>query len=205
MKKVNLTVNKAIYVEFSLLEISKVLMYDWHYNYFKKKFDCTLLFTDTDSLIYEIRGVDDIYDKIYEGKDLFHFRSYPKDSKYYDPTNKKIVGKLKNEANGKIIEEVIGLKSKMYSLTIVDDGNKIKAKEVNRGLVKHSEFRDVLFNRLVMRHNMKRIQSKKHKLGTYDISKISSSCFDDKRYIMDDGITCHSYYHKDIVNKEIKE
>ena len=83
-------------------------MYDWNYNYFKKKFDCTLLFTDTDSLTYEIRGVDAIYEKIYEDKDLFDFSSYPKKPKYYESTNKKVIGKMKDEANGKIIEELLG-------------------------------------------------------------------------------------------------
>ena len=63
-----LLLNKPIYVGFCLLDLSKLLMYDWHYNYFVKKFDCNLLFTDTDSLVYEIRGVDDVYEKVHEDK-----------------------------------------------------------------------------------------------------------------------------------------
>ena len=64
MKKLVLTLNKPIYVGFTVLELSKVLMYDWHYNYFKKNFDCKLLFTDADSLTYEIKSDEDIYEKI---------------------------------------------------------------------------------------------------------------------------------------------
>ena len=60
-------------------------------------------------------------------------------------------------------------------------------------------FKDVLFNKKVIRHKMKRIQSKKHKLGTYEIDKISLSCFDDKRYVLDDGIFTLSYFHKNSV------
>ena len=66
-----------------------------------------------------------------------------------------------------------------------------KSKEINRGVVKntrHKEFVDVLFNKKMMRHRMKRIQSRLHKIGTYDVCKTSLSFFDDKRYILDDGI-----------------
>ena len=85
----------------------------------------------------------------------------------------------------------------MYSLISVDDEEKIRAKGVNKKL-KHSEFVDVLFNKKVIRHNMKRIQSKLHRLGTYDVFKISLSCFDDKRYVLDDGVNTLAYFHKDI-------
>ena len=69
------------------------------------------------------------------------------------------------------------------------------------------KFKDVLFNKKIIRHKMKRIQSKKHKLGTYKIDKISLSCFDDKRYVLDDGIYALVYFHKDSVAsyKEIKK
>ena len=58
-------------------------MYDWHYNYFRKKFNVKLLFTDTDSLVYEIKGLDNVYEKIYEDKELFDLSNYSKDSRYY--------------------------------------------------------------------------------------------------------------------------
>ena len=88
-KKQILRLNKPIYVGFCVLELSKLLMYDWYYNYFVKKFDCSLLFTDTDNLVYEIRGVDDVYEKMHEDIDLFDFSDYSKDSIFYDNTNKK--------------------------------------------------------------------------------------------------------------------
>ena len=61
-----------------------------------------------------------------------------------------------------------------------------------------NEFKDTLFNKKIMRHKMKRIQSKKHKLGTYEINNISLSYFDDKRYVQDDSINRLAYFHKDI-------
>ena len=172
-------------------------MYDFHYRYFKNKYDARLFFTDTDSLVYGIKEVDDIYEKIYSDKDFIDFSDYLKNSKIYDVTNKKVIGKMKDELSGKVISELIGLKSKMYSLISVDDEEKIRAKGIKKRL-QHSEFVDVLFNKRIIRHNMKRIQSKLHKLGTYDVFKISLFCFDDKRYVLDDGINTLAYFHKDI-------
>ena len=74
-----------------------------------------------------------------------------------------------------------------------------KAKGVNKK-IKHQEFVDALFNKKVIRQNMKRIQSKLHEIGTYDVFKISLSCFDDKRYVLDDGVNTLAYFHKDIKN-----
>ena len=72
-------------------------------------------------------------------------------------------------------------------------------------VTRFDKFKDVLFNEKAIRHKMKRIQSKKHKLGTYEIDKISLSCFDDKRYVLDDGIYTLTYFHEDSVTscKEI--
>ena len=193
-----LLLNKPIYIGFSVLELSKLLMYDWHYNYFVKKFNCNLLFTDTDSLVYEIKGVDDICEKIYEDKDLFDFSDYSKESEFYDNKNKRVIGKMKDEMGGKIVSELMGLKSKMYSLIKVDDEEKIRKNGVNKKL-KYNQVSDVLFNKKIIRHTMKRIQAKKHRLGTYDVCKMSLSYFDDKRYILDDGIKSLACGHKDIV------
>ena len=94
--KLALLLNKLIYVGFSILELSKMIMYDWHYNYFVKKFDCSLLFSDTDSLVYEIKGVDSVYDEVFRDKKLFDFSGYDKGSTYYDYANKKVIGKMKD-------------------------------------------------------------------------------------------------------------
>ena len=73
----------------------------------------------------------------------------------------------------------------------------IKQKGINKNF-RQKQYVDVLFNKKVARHNMKRIQSKLHEIGTYDFLKISLRCFDDKRYILDDGIYTLAYFHKDI-------
>ena len=197
--KLAVTLNKPIYVGFCFLELSKLFMYEWHYNYFKVNYDANLLFTDTESLVYEVKGVDNVYEKDYGDRDLFDFSNYLKESRFYDGSNKKVIGKMKDEMGGKVISKFVGLRSKMYSLITLDEKEKIRAKGLSKKLgLRYSEFYDVLFSKKIVRHNMKRIQAKKHKSGTYDICKISLSCFDDKRYLLDDGINSLAYFHKDI-------
>ena len=88
-------------------------MYKFHYDYVLKTFNSSkLLFTDTDSLVYEINGRN-VYELCFKNRELFDFSGYPKDSVYYDISNKKVLGKMKNELNGTKISEFIGLKSKM--------------------------------------------------------------------------------------------
>ena len=106
--------------------------------------------------------------------------------------HERFVWKMKDELSGVKIKEFVGLKSKMYSLIADNDKEVNKAKEVN--LV----YADVLFNKRVVRYKMKRIQSNLHQVGTYDLNKISLSCFNDKRYVLDDGINTLAYFHKDI-------
>ena len=89
-------------------------MYDFHYNFIKKNSSVKLLFTDTDSLTYKIKS-ENVYEEFYKWKDLFDFSNYSKDSRFYDDTNKNVIGKMKDEYSGAIIDQFIGLKSKMYS------------------------------------------------------------------------------------------
>ena len=197
-KKKVLTLNKPIYVGFCVLELSKLLMYQFQYCYTLKTFnDVKLLFTDTDSLVYEVID-DNVYEQCFKEKKLFDFSGYPKDSVYFDDNNKKVLIKMKDEFNGVKVDEFVGLKCKMYSLLACNDKEVNKAKVVNLKL-KLKEYFDVLFNKRVVRHKMKKILSEKHSVGTYYLNKIRLSYFDDKRYILDDGINTLAYVHKNIV------
>ena len=114
--KETLTMHRPAYVGMCILDSSKTLMYDVHYNYIKSRYNNKgkLLFTDTDSLCYEIE-TRDVYKKLWEDKQLFDNSDYPKDSLYFSVENKKVIGKFKDEAAGMPIVEFIGLGSKMYS------------------------------------------------------------------------------------------
>ena len=156
-----LILNKPVYVDFTILDLSKWNMYDFHYNFIKKNFDAKSLFTDTDSLTYKIESKN-VYEEFLKWKDLFDFCNFPKDSKIFDETNKKVIGKMKEEFGGVIVIEFVGLKSKIHSM------KKIRGKEFNtaKGLSIATEidkFKDVLFNEKIIKHKMKRIQNKKHK------------------------------------------
>ena len=140
-----LNLSKPIYVGFCSLELSKLLMYQFHYHYVLKTFDnVKLFFTDKDYLVYEIKGCN-VYEQCFKDKELFDLSGYSKHSVYFDDSNKKKLGKMKDEFNGNKIDEFIGLKSKMYSL-ISNDWEINKAKGVNL-MLKHKEYVNVLFNK----------------------------------------------------------
>ena len=109
--KETLTLNKPAYVGMVILDLSKTLMYDFHYNYIKNKYGnkAKLLFTDADSLTYEIES-EDVYQDFWNDKNKFDNSDDPESSPFFDKTNKKIIGKFKDEAAGVPICEFIGLR-----------------------------------------------------------------------------------------------
>ena len=109
--KETLTLNRPAYVGMCILDPSKTLMYDFHYNYIKTKYGdkAKLLFTDTDSLTYEIES-EDVYQDFWKNKDMFDNSDYPESSPYYYNKNKKVIGKFKDEAAGVPICEFVGLR-----------------------------------------------------------------------------------------------
>ena len=114
--KEKLTLNRPAYVGMCILDLSKTLMYDFHYHFIKQKYGdrANLLFTDTDSLTCEIE-TDDVYADFWSDKDKFDNSDYANESPFHDQSNKKVIGKFKDEAAGIPITEFIGLRSKMYS------------------------------------------------------------------------------------------
>ena len=203
--KETLTLNRPAYVGMCILDLSKTLMYYFHYEYIKKKYGdkAKLLFTDTDSLTYEIQA-EDVYQDFWNDRHLFDNSDYPESSPYFDKTNKKIIGKFKDEAAGVPITEFIGLRSKMYSYVKENQKGGKTAKGIKKSVikndVKHEDYKRVLLNEEQIYHKMKTIRSQRHQLGSYEINKVSLSCFDDKRYLLADGISSLAYGHYLIKN-----
>ena len=171
-------------------------MYKFHYNFMKINVTIFKLFySDTDSFIYEIDEY--FYEIMHKKKEIFDLSNQPKDSKYYCNDNKKVPGKMKDEYGGKIICEITALQSKIYSIRDLKNNEKSILKGHN-SYISNNEYNDTLFNKKTLRHQMSRIRSKKHELVIYISNKISISCFDDKHYILSDGINTLPYGQKDI-------
>ena len=198
--KETLTLNRPAYVGMCILDLSKTLIYDFHYNYIKKKYgdEAKLLFTDTDSLTYEIEA-EDVYQDFWNDKEKFDNSDYPESSPYFNKTNKKVIGKMKDEAEGVPIFEFVGLRSKMYSYMKDNQTGGRTAKGIKKIVIKknitHENYKETLFNNKQMHHAMKTIRSNNHQLKSYELNKVSLSCFDDKRYIHNNGVTSYAYGH----------
>ena len=177
--KEKLVLDKPIYVGFCILDLSKWLMYDFHYGYMKKNYDknAQLLFTDTDSLCYEVE-TEDIYQDMYENRELFDLSDMKLDE-FKDGTNKKVIGKFKDETEGVPIREFIGLRSKMYSIELDNEEDKRTAKGIVKNVIKkelkHEIYKNVLETSGKMYSDMKVIKSEKHEIYTMKLHKVSLS------------------------------
>ena len=187
-----------------ILDLSKTLMYDFHYNYLKNKYQdsAKLLFTDTDSLAYEIKTDDFYADISNDVESRFDTSDYPKDhgSGIAVGVNKKVLGMFKDEAGGKQIDEFVGLRAKLYSYKMFTDGKENKkCKGVKRNVVQetitHDDYKKCLFTKTEQLRTMNVIRSHLHDIYTEEVNKVALSANDDKRIIMEDGIHTLAYGH----------
>ena len=193
MKKISLTFDKPVYLGMCILDLSKTLMYDFHYNYIKKKYGdkAKLLFTDTDSLMYEIQTEDFYKDISGDVKDRFDTSDYPPNHSSGIPTgsNKKVLGMFKDGAGGKIIDEFVGLRAKLYSYKMLEGKESKKCKGVKKSVVKesitHENYKNCLFTGKEQLRKMNVIRSHRHDIYTEEVNKIALSSSDDKRHILE--------------------
>ena len=203
LKKTSLTMNKPVYLGMCILDLSKTIMYDFHYQYIKPKYGtkAKLLFTDTDSLMYEIQTEDFYKDISGDVKDRFDTSDYPENHPSGIPTgiNKKVLGMFKDEAAGKIIKEFIGLRAKLYSF-IMEDGKENKRckgvkKQVVENSITHEDYKTCLRTGKEQLRKQNILRSYEHEVYTEEVNKIALSSIDDKRYILDDGIHTLAWGH----------
>ena len=211
MNRFTVNLTKPVYAGQAILDLSKLYMYQFHYDHLKKKYpNAKLLFTDTDSLCYHIH-TEDIYSDMKADGHMYDFSSYNERHICYSTKNKKVIGKWKDETDGLIIKEFIGLRPKLYSIKCCITYDPIKRKFINqrkkalKGVKKnasskihHTAYYKTLLKRTLKYANFHLIKSNNHCIQTVNVEKVALSAFDDKRYILQDGISTMAYGHSDI-------
>lgn len=195
MSKSLITLDKPVCVGMAILDISKLCMNRFHYNYIKPKYgvNCELLYTDTDSFIYSISNIDDLYEDMKTDIHMFDTSEYPENNVYKMPrVNKKVLGLMSDECAGQPISEFVGLRSKMYSVRVNNIDVIKKAKGVKNYVLKNTitfqDYLDCIRNNCKISREQNSIRSKLHKVFSISQNKIALSPFDDKRQIMENNI-----------------
>ena len=196
MKKTEVYFNKPIYVGQAILDLSKTLMFDFHYNYIQDMYNdrAELMFTDTDSLLYLIH-TDDFYKDIsLDIEDKFGTSDYPPnhESGILTGVNKKVIGMFKDEVAGQQITHFVGLRPKLYSFKVEGDKIVKKCKGIKNNVVKKGihfeDYVNCLFSGEKQMKSMTIIRSENHDIYSKEINKIALSGNDDKRQVMEDKI-----------------
>ena len=212
MKKTKVKMNKPIYLELSILEISKILMYEFWYDYMKPKYNdnVRLCYMDTDSFLMHIKTNDFYKDIANDVENRFDTSNYEANTPETTaepsslarrplPTgkNKKVIGLMKDELGGKIITEFVTLRPKTYSF-LTDDGKEDKKakgtkKCVIKKMIKFNDYKKCLLNGEIILKSQQSFASNKHDVYTEDVNKIALSNDDDKRIVLPDKISSYPY------------
>ena len=195
MRRNKVVMNKPVYLGLAILDLSKIEMYEFHYDYIKPKYGgaAKLMYTDTDSFVYHIK-TEDIYKDIAPDVDArFDTSNYLKVEDENDPKyrplevgkNKKVLRKVKDELGGKIMTEFIALRSKMYAYQTVDGKVDKKCKGTKKCVVKKritfEDYKKVYETGKIQYRTQQRFVSEKHRVYTQSVRKVALSADDDKR------------------------
>ena len=202
MKKTKVKMSNPIYLGLSILEISKILMYEFWYDYMKPKHgnDIKLCYIDTDSFIMNIKTNDFYEDIANDVKNRFDTSIYEVNRPLPMGRNKRVIGLMKDELGRKIITEFVTLRPKTYSF-LTDGGKEDKKtkgtkKCIIKNMIKFNDYKKCLLNDEVIFKSQQRFISKKHDVYTENINKIALSNNDDKRIVSSDKITSYPYGYK---------
>ena len=202
MNKTRVKMNKPIYLGLSILDISKILMYEFWYDYMKPKYgnDVELCYMDTDSFVMNIKTEDFYKDIANDVEKRFDTSNYEVDRPLPTGKNKKVIGLVKDELGGKIITEFVTLRPKSYTYLTDDSKEDKKAKEtkkcVIKRMIKFDDYKRCLLNGEVIVKSQQRFRSKGHDVYTENINKIALSNNDDKRIVSSNKITSYPYGYK---------
>ena len=202
MNRTKVKMNKPIYLGLSILDISKILMYEFWFDYMKPKYNdnVKLCYMDTDSFVINIKTNDFYKDIANDVEKRFDTSNYEVNRPLPMGKNKKVIGLMKDELRGKIITEFVTLRPKAYSYLTDDCKEDKKAKGtkkcVIKRMIKFNDYKNCLLKDEVLLKSQQRFISKKHAVYTENINKIALSNNDDKRIVSSDKITSYSYGYK---------
>ena len=199
MKKTKIKMNKPIYLGLSILEISKILMYEFWYDYMKPKYNdnVRLCYMNTDSFVMHIKTNDFYKDISHDVYNRFDTSNYGINGPLPIGKNKKVIGLMKNELGGEIIAEFIALKPKTYSYLVDNDKIDKKAKGTKKWainqMIKFDDYKNCLLNDKILLKSQQRFISTKHDVYNENVNKIALSNDDDKKIVSSNKITSYPY------------
>ena len=199
MREVKVKMNKPIYLWLSILDISKITMYEFWYDYVKIKYEDKgrLCYMDTDSFVVNIKTKDFYKDISQDVNKRFDTSNYTFDRPLPTGVNKKVIGLMKDELGGDIITEFVALRSEAYSYVTNNFIEMKKAKGTKKCVVnkmlRFEDYKKCLFDNGKVLKSQQRFKSENHEVYTENINKIALSCDDDKRIVTSDRITSYPY------------
>ena len=205
MGKIKVVMNKLVYLGQAILDLSKIIMYEFHYDYMKPKCgdDPTLCYMDTDSLVYHIKTKDFYADIVDDVSTRFDTSGYCKDRPLPIGLNKKVIGLMKDELGGAIMTELVALRPKLYSYRKLDGTEDKKCKGIKKCVVKETlSFEDYKNCLLANSGDVCRSQSmfrlSKHEVHTIEVNKVALNRDNDKQISKKDGISTLAQGHKSL-------
>ena len=205
MGKVKVVLNKPVYLGQAILDLSKIVMYEFHYDYMVPKYSLEklkLCYMDTDSLVYDIK-TEDFYEDIADDIPVrFDTSGYCPNRPLPAGLNKKVIGLMKDELGGKIMTEFVALRPKLYSYKVLDGSEDKKCKGIKKCVVKKTltfeDYKTCLFNDSTEYRSQLMFKSVKHEVHTIEVIKVALNPDDDKQISKKDGISTFAGGHKDL-------
>ena len=207
MGKIKLVMNKPVYLGKVIIDLSKIVMYEFHYDYMVPKYGLEklkLCYMDTDSLVYDIKTEDFYEDIANDVEARFDTSGYSKTDFKPLPIslNKKVIGLMKDELGGKIMTEFVALRPKLYSYKKIDGSEDKKCKGINKCILKRiltfEDYKTCLFSNSTEYRSQLIFRSSKHEIHTIKVNKVALNRDDDKRISKRDGISTFARGHKDL-------
>ena len=205
MGKIKVVMNKPVYLGKAILDLSKIIMYEFHFDYMVPKYGLEklkLCYMGTDSLVYDIK-TEDFYEDIMDDVPArFDTSGYCPNRPLPVGLNKKVIGLMKDELEGKIMTEFVALRPKLYSYKVLDGSEDKKCKGIKKCIVKKTltfeDYKACLFSDSTEYRSQLMFRSAKHEVHTIEVNKVALNRDDDKRISRKDWISTFARGHKDL-------